>query len=288
MNRPPITPKRVLIAIAVLLLLSSQLPTGAATAIASIPRAFVGFISKPAAMLQRMSATLRPGRGYAPDFSPDGDLAEQLAYTKQQLIDAKAYISTLEQDIARLRNISESLGQIDAIIDLEGIKLVGSPVLGFNGDLENPILTLGVGTNKGIREGLAVVWGAGLVGRVVSASQQTSDVQLITAADNKIQVRIAKPNRDGLTEPLPAFIRVGDDGRSFVTEDFALDAPVETGDLVHLADGSWQSRARGFIVGVVTEANAHESRPYLNKYVVIRPRLPLPTLTQVAVLVPVD
>ncbi len=281
MNRPPITPKRILIAIAVLLLLSSQLPTGAATAIASIPRAFVGFISKPATMLQRMSATLRPGRANAPDFTPGGDLAEQLAQ-------ANVYIDTLEQEILELRDVSQSLAQIDALLDLGGIRLIGANVLGFNGDLENPILTIGVGESSGLREGLAVVWGAGLVGRVVSTSAQTADVQLVTAAGTKLQVRIAKPVHDGVSEPLPAFIQVAEDGRSFITEDFAVDAPVQVGDLVHLADDSWQFRARGFIVGVVTEAGDHPDRPYLNKFVVIRPTLPLPSLTRVAVLVPVD
>jgi len=281
MNRPPITPKRVLIAIAVLLLLSSQLPTGAATAIGSIPRSFVGFISKPASILHRMSATLRPGRTNAPDFTPGGELADQLAQ-------ANVYIDTLEQEILELRDVSQSLAQIDALLDLGGIRLIGANVLGFNGDLENPIITIGVGESSGLREGLAVVWGAGLVGRVISTSAQTADVQLVTAADTKLQVRIAQPVRDGVTEPLPAFIQVADDGRSFITEDFAVDAPVEVGDLVHLADDSWQFRARGFIVGVVTEAIDHPDRPYLNKYVVIRPTLPLPSLTRVAVLVPVD
>lgn len=281
MNRPPITPKRVLITVAVLLLLSSQLPTGAATTIASIPHSFVSFVTKPAAILQRMSATLRPARADAPDFTPGGDQAEQLAQ-------AKVYIETLEQEILELRDVSQSLAQIDALLDLGGIRLIGANVLGFNGDLENPILTIGVGESDGLREGLAVVWGAGLVGRVVTTSQRTADVQLVTAAGTNLQVRIAKPIRDGVSEPLPAFIHVDDDGRSFYTEDFAVDAPVEVGDLVHLADDSWQFRARGFIVGVVTEAGDHPDRPYLNKYVVIRPTLPLPSLTRVAVLVPVD
>ena len=288
MNRPPITPKRILIAAAVLLLISSQLPTGAATTIGSIPRAFVGFISKPATILQRMSATLRPGRAIAPDFTPGGDLVEQLAQ-------ANVYIDTLEQEILELRDVSQSLAQIDALLDLGGIRLVGANVLGFNGDLENPVITIGVGDkaggvgeSTGLREGLAVVWGAGLVGRIVSTSAQTSDVQLVTAADTKLQVRIAKPYSDGVSEPLPAFIQVAEGGRAFVTEDFAVDAPVEVGDLVHLADDSWQFRARGFIVGVVTEAGPHPDRPYLNKRVVIRPTLPLPSLTRVAVLVPVD
>ena len=280
MNRPPITPRRVLIALAVLLLIASQLPTRAATALSYLPHSFVSLVSKPAAMLQRMSTTLRPPRAQSPDFAAGGDLAEQLAQ-------AKVYIDNLEQEVIELRHVSESLAQIDALLDLGGIKLVGANVLGFNGDLKNPILTIGVGSNDGLRDGLAVVWGAGLVGKVVATSASTDDVQLITAAGTKLQVRITKPNTDAGSAPLRAFIEVADDGRSFVTEEFAVDDPVAVGDLVHLADDSWQFRARGFLVGVVTEVGESD-RPLLNSRVVIRPTLPLASLTRVAVLVPVE
>jgi len=278
MNRPPITPKRVLIALAVLLLIASQLPYNAATALSYIPHSFVSLISQPAALLHRMSTTLRPHRAQNPDFAAAGDLAEQLAQ-------ARVYIDNLEQEVIELRQVSQSLAQIDALLDLGGIKLVGANVLGFNGDPSNPILTIGVGSNDGLREGLAVVWGAGLVGKVVATSGNTADVQLITAAGTKLQVRVTKPNAD--TAPLPAFIEVDKDRRSFVTEEFAVDDPVQNGDLVHLADDSWQFRARGFLVGVVTEVG-ESSRPLLNSRVVIRPTQTLASLTRVAVLVPVE
>ncbi len=280
MNRPPITPKKILIAAAVLLLISSQLPTRAATTISSIPRSFVRFISKPSAMLHRMSATLRPARTNLPNFAGGGDLADQLAQ-------ARVYINTLEQEILELRDVSQSLAQIDALLDLGGIRLIGANVLGFNGDLKNPILTIGAGEDAGIRDGLAVVWGAGLVGKVISTSDKTADIQLVTTAGTKLQVRIAKPTTDGIAASLPAFIEVADDGRSFTTEEFSVDAPVAVGDLVHLADDSWQSRSRGFLVGIVTEVGKSD-RPLLNSKVVIRPTLSLPSLTRVAVLVPVD
>jgi cell shape-determining protein MreC len=280
MNRPPITPKRILIAAAVLLLISSQLPTPAATAISHIPRSFVRFISKPSAMLQRMSTTLRQPRTYSPDFTPGGDLAEQLAQ-------ARVYSSRLEQEIRELRDVSQSLAQIDALLDLSGIRLVGANVLGFNGDPNNPILTVGVGSDQGFRDGLAVVWGAGLVGKIVSTSAQSADVQLITAAETKLQVLVAKPNPLGTAAPLPAFIQVADDGRSFFTDEFAVNAPIAIGDIVHLADDSWQSRSHGFLVGIVTQV-AKSSRPLLNSRIIIRPTQSLPSLTRVIVLVPVD
>lgn len=281
MNRPPINAKRVLIAVTALLLISSQLPVGAATAIAYVPRSFVALITKPAALLHRMATTMRAPRQQTPDFGAGGDLADQLAQ-------ARVYIDNLEQEVLELRNVSESLAQIDALLDIEDIRLAGASVLGFNGDIENPILTLGVGSDAGVRDGLAVVWGANLVGKVVSTSAMTADVQLITTAGTKLQVRITPPTVDPSAVTLPAYVELAEDGRSFYTDEFALDASVQVGDLVLLADDSWQFRARGFLVGVVTEAIPHPDRPYLNKHVVIRPMLSLASLPRVVVLVPRD
>jgi len=281
MNRPPITPKKLLAATTVVLLVLSQLPTGAATTLSSIPRSIVALLTKPSAVLIGLSNRIRPARDTRTDFSAGGDLADQL-------LQAKAYASNLEQEIAELRRINQSLGQIQALLDLGDIRAVGGNVIGFNGRSENPILTIGIGSDDGVREGLAVVWGAGLVGKVVSASPSTSDVQLITAANTKLQVRLARSIGLETSTPLPAYIQLADDGRSFFTDEFPLDAPVEVGDLAHLADDSWQFRARGFIVGRVVEAGPHPDRPLLNMRVVIRPERSLASVPHVAVLVPVE
>jgi cell shape-determining protein MreC len=281
MNRPPITPKKLLAATAVVLLILSQLPTGAATTLSSIPRSIVALLTKPSAILIGLSSKLRPGRDHPADFSAGGDLTDQL-------LQAKAYASNLEQEIAELRRISQSFGQIQAILDLGNIRAVGGNVIAFNGRSENPILTIDIGSNDGVREGLAVVWGADLVGKVASAAPSTSDVQLVTAADTRLQVQLARPAGQELSSPMPAYIQLADDGRSFVTDEFPLDAPVEVGDLAHLADDSWQFRARGFIVGRVVQAGPHPDRPLLNKRVVIRPQRSLASVRYVAVLVPVE
>ena len=234
----------------------------------------------PASLLTRTSTTLRPPRDETSDVIGNDDLAGQLAQ-------ARVYIDNLEQEILELRNVSESLAQIDALLDLEDINLTGASVQGFNGNLKNPILTIGIDPDSGVCDGLAVVWGASLVGRVVSTSANTADVQLITHAGTKLQVRIARHTPDGPTTPLTAFIEIDDDGRSFFTEEFSVDSPVAVGDLVHLADDSWPFRARGFIVGVVTEVGKSD-RPLLNSRVVIRPMLSLASLPRVVVLVPRD
>lgn len=281
MNRPPINAKRVMIAATVLLLLASQLPAWLAVKVSFLPHAFIGFITKPATVLQGFSTSIRSGDERTPDFSAGGDLTKQL-------VDARVYIDNLEQDIARLRNLSDNLAIINALVDTEDISFVGAKVIGFNGNRKNPILTINIGSNNGVRDGLAVVWGADLVGKVVSTSVSTADVQLITAAGTKMQVRITRPLIDPTVVPVPAYIELSDDGRTFYTDEFPLDSPVKVGDLALLADDSWQFRARGFIVGTVVEVGPHPDRPLLNQRVVIRPNRPLASVYGVIVLVPVE
>ncbi|GAB4109294.1 MAG: hypothetical protein Kow00105_17950 [Phycisphaeraceae bacterium] len=270
-----------MIALVVLLLISSQLPAWVATRISYVPRSFVALITKPAALLHSLSTSIRPGEHDPADFSTGGDLV-------QQLEQARAYIDNLEQDILRLRNLSDNLAIINALVDTEDIRFVGAKVIGFNGDRVNPILSINIGSDHGVRDGLAVVWGADLVGKVVSTSVSTSDVQLITASGTSLQVRITKPVLDPSAVPMPAFITLSEDGRTFVTDEFPLDAPIHTGDLALLADDSWQFRARGFIVGRVIDVQPHPDRPMLNLRVRIQPQRTLASLHGVIVLVPVE
>ncbi len=279
MNRPPITAKRVLIGLTLALVILSQLPVRAATWISYLPHSFVSLISQPAVLLTRASTTLRPPRDDTDEVIDDKDL-------KHKYAEALAYIDNLEQQIIELRNLSESLTKIDQLLQLEDIQMAGASVIGFNGDKENPILTINIGSDDEVRDGLAVVWGANLVGEVVSTSAKTSDVKLITAADTGFQVRFAGQSPDGSTNTLTGYLEVGKDGRSFYTEAFSVDDPVNVGDLVFLADDTWQSRAKGFIVGAVEVAEPHPDRPYLNKLVVVRPMMDLAHLPRVVVLVP--
>lgn len=281
MNRPPINAKRVMIAATVLLLIASQLPAWLAVKLSHIPRSFVALITQPATLLHGLSTAIRPGSERLPDFSAGGDLT-------QQLVEARVYIDNLEQDILRLRKVSDNLAIINALVDTEDISFVGAKVIGFNGDLKNPILTINIGLDNGVRDGLAVVWGADLVGKVVATSVSTADVQIITAAGAKMQVRITRPDIDPTVTPVPAYIELSDDGRTFYTDEFALDSPVQVGDLALLADDSWQFRARGFIVGTVTQVGPHPDRPLLNQRVVISPNRPLASVYGVIVLVPVE
>jgi len=91
------------------------------------------------------------------------------------------------EDLKELLNISESLTDFS---------LVNATVINRNSAYWNQELTINKGSNNGIKEGMAVIDGNGLVGRVVKTSLSTSTIKLITtnSNDNKISIKIWSDN----------------------------------------------------------------------------------------------
>ena len=90
-------------------------------------------------------------------------------------------------DLKSLLNISESLTDFS---------IVNATVINRNSAYWNQELTINKGSNDGIKEGMAVIDGSGLVGRVVKTSLSTSTIKLITSNsnDNKISIKIWSNN----------------------------------------------------------------------------------------------
>jgi rod shape-determining protein MreC len=88
------------------------------------------------------------------------------------------------------------LGQLDIswVGDLETrtTRVIAGPVSNFSHTIE-----IDKGSSDGIREGMPVVTGAGLVGRVVQASSSAATVQLITDPDFRVGVRLVPEGTPG-------------------------------------------------------------------------------------------
>ena len=66
------------------------------------------------------------------------------------------------------------------------------------GNFDDHVITIDKGSNHGIRPGMAVVTGAGLVGRVDRVDATTANVQLLSDPDLVIGVRLASTDEVGL------------------------------------------------------------------------------------------
>ena len=272
-------PKRILGVAAVLLIASSLLPQRGANLISTPPRQLVDALLTPTnQILTAISTRLRPAA------APETDLPsrQQLA---QQLDEQKVYTSQLEQEIGILQKLLRDLRLSQTVLDLGNVSMAAANVTAFSGSEGSPQLTIVRNRDDNLREGLAVISGAALVGRVVRVDTLTAQVKLITAPGTSLHVRIVPPSAGQAPYTLEDTIHVADDGESFFV-DVDKGHPVKVGDVAHLADDDWLLKARGSIVGRVAEVVDHPEKPMLLKRVIVRPDLNLARLARVWVLVP--
>jgi rod shape-determining protein MreC len=77
-------------------------------------------------------------------------------------------------------------------------KLLPSEVVGKTTNFQRNNLTLNVGAADGVREGMAVVTDAGLVGRVLSVSQHFALVQMLLNTDVRVASKVARSRIEGI------------------------------------------------------------------------------------------
>ena len=85
---------------------------------------------------------------------------------------------------------------IDYIDDLE--TATATVIRGAVGNFDSDVITIDKGANAGIQPGMAVVTGAGLVGRVERADGATATVQLLSDSSLVVGVRITSTNEVGI------------------------------------------------------------------------------------------
>lgn len=91
------------------------------------------------------------------------------------------------EELLKLNDLSSSLSDFDIV---HALVIERNRMYWFN------TITLNKGSNKGIKEDMAVITGDGLIGKVTRVSKTTSEVKLLTTNDinNKISVMIKNGN----------------------------------------------------------------------------------------------
>lgn len=135
-------------------------------------------------------------------------------------------------------------------------------------------IELDKGTDSGIRIGMPVETGAGLVGRVVQASRSRSTVQLVSDATFAVTVRYADSGDVGTASGQGA-------GKNLRGDLVALDSRVHAGELVVTSGTDGSLYPAGLVVGKVKTAESGGTD--LRKRVDIYPGADLHRLDLVAV-----
>ena len=97
---------------------------------------------------------------------------------------------------SRELELEEELDSLKSLLDIQNtltdFNTVNATVINRNTSYWNEELIIDKGSKSGIKEGMAVIDGNGLVGRVLKTSNHTSTIKLITSNsnDNKISVKV--------------------------------------------------------------------------------------------------
>lgn len=112
----------------------------------------------------------------------------------------RARVDELEGSIAQNEDATE---QLSALLDQVDIPWVGSLSTATARVVQQPpsafshVVVIDKGSSAGIKDGMPVVTGAGLVGRIVDVSSDRSSVQLITDPEFRVGIRLVSSQRLG-------------------------------------------------------------------------------------------
>jgi cell shape-determining protein MreC len=278
MKRPLLNSRRTLALLAAMLAITSLLPGSWVRPVSRPPRAAVLAAIAPIANgLKAVGNRLRPGEEQVLAVGDDARTRrlyeEMLARTRQlenHLRDAQVQI----QELSMIRQ----MGSPDAM------KLVDAAVATWG--VATHTLGISRGQRDSLREGLVVVDGGSLVGRLSEVYPVSATVKLITAPRTSLQARVVAP--DAIDSPMGLVVALKSDTDGLFHCQVKASDPVHEGDLAHLSDDSWPTEAAGFIVGRVTAIKPDPTDPLLRRLVTVKPLRPLPKLSRVRVMVPVE
>ncbi|MEO1237550.1 MAG: rod shape-determining protein MreC [Planctomycetota bacterium] len=286
MASPLFTSQRVLLAVALLLLVNSQLPSGVGGLIGGVLRPVVDFAVLPVrAPVHQIAVNLRePGEDEASDSNGEPRTAE--AYREEY----EAALVTIDRQRQRINELVRTLEVLQGVRELDAPDTVpvAAKVASYTDAGPRAVLTIARGTRDGIAAGQTAVFKTSLVGRVVEpVGPSSADVELVTSHDAGLQVRVRQRSRETGAYTVYDNIRVsrGEPAGTFFAE-VARDSPIRRGADVLLADAVHYPDARGRLLGVVQNVTEYPPDPELLKRLVIRPAVDLRFLREIAVLLP--
>jgi rod shape-determining protein MreC len=141
----------------------------------------------------------------------------------QELV-ANAQTLELQQRLIELESKNQRLEEMLGFTKTQKVKGITAPVIGRSADHWWQQVTLGRGTNDGVKQNSVVLSPGGLVGRITSTTSNTSRVLLLSDPSSRVGVMISRSRFMG-------FMR-GKAGNRAVIEFFEKVPDVRRGDVV--------------------------------------------------------
>lgn len=184
--------------------------------------------------------------------------------------------AALRREIVDLREISlenERLKGLLAFKDVSGYRTITAKVIGISPLSTFKTIVIGKGTIEGVKKGMAVVTNDGVIGRVLSSSDNTSKVLLITDRNSDVDAVVQRSREKGIAE--------GGDGDVIQLKYVHQNADTEVGDLV-LTSGVGGVFKKGCIIGVISRVDKRPGRIF--QYAEIKAAVDFSRLEEVLVI----
>lgn len=117
---------------------------------------------------------------------------------QERLVNAR--ILELEQRVGELQQQNQQLKQLLNYVEVQTTETITAPVIGRNRDRWWNRVTLGKGTDAGIKPGYIVMGIGGLVGRVTHVTSHTSQVLLVSDTASRVGAVLSSSRQLGYVE----------------------------------------------------------------------------------------
>ncbi len=191
------------------------------------------------------------------------DLGDPDAMARQLLI-KEGEIFSLREEVERLRRDNAELQRLEQVT-AGAVLPLRARVIAYSSDGGSSVLRINRGARDGLREGMPVIDGPHLVGRLIQVGPAGSAVQPLTAPAILLDVVVTPPvttESDGKASE--RVLQLRSDGRLLRADDVDRTIVIRPGDLARLRDMTWARPAepiQGMVVGRVIEVTDHPDDP---------------------------
>lgn len=267
-----LTFRRGLIATVVVLLVLALLPhrySGYATIVRSVTVTALSLVATP---VNSVASSLRR-REERPVLGELEQLSERILILQGEVVALQERERQLVRTVQELENLRRRLG--------ESYEYRRASVVGRSGETA---LQVNVGSVHGVREGVAAVERASVVGRISQVGPTSSTLSLVTTPETLIEV-ITTPADGDFEQRRSRLLLQPVQANLLMATEVDRRLPIEVGDYARLMDERWPRAVQGMIVGQVVAIEPDPDDALL-KRVAVRPLTSLPDLDEATMIVP--